>query len=69
MTLEKQSPAARAGAHRAECAKCRTNGSDKPEPIPNPCCFQVAYVSGRYRLSPCLARVVCHLAQIGERLS
>lgn len=69
MTTEKRSPAALAGAHRAETAKVRTNGFDGRELTPDPLSFQVAYVSNRYRLSPCVARLVCHLAQIGGRLS
>lgn len=31
--------------------------------------FQAAYVSQRYRLSPCMARLICQLAQIGGRMA
>jgi hypothetical protein len=68
VTNEKPSPAALAGAHRAVNIKA-VRAVDGANPIADPLTFQVAVIAHRYRLSPCMARVVCHLAQIGGRLA
>lgn len=69
MGHEKRSPAALAGAHRAGVIKSIAAGFDGTEPSAEPFDWQAACVAYRYRLSPCMARLVCHLAQIGGRLA
>lgn len=69
MTHEKQNPVALAGAHRAQNIKALAGAFDGREPSAEPLAFQVAYVAARYRLSPCMARLVCRLAGIGGRLA
>jgi hypothetical protein len=69
MRHEKRRPAALAGAHRAENVKALEGTFDGPETSADPLAFQAAVIGLRYRLSPCLARLVCHLAQIGGRLA
>lgn len=69
MQLEKQNPAALAGAHRADKVKTLAAVSDRSEPSAECLSFQAAYVAARYRLSPCMARLVCQLANIGGRLA
>lgn len=68
MQHEKQNPVALAGGHRAD-VKCFAAISDRSEPNAECLFFQAAYVAARYRLSPCMARLICELANIGGRLA
>lgn len=68
MTPEKRSPAARASTNRVPNIKA-LGGVDAQNPIADPLAFQSAFIANRYRLSPCMARLVCHLAEIGGRLA
>ena len=64
MENEMENPAALAGANRVSETNVSTQGvSTSPEPN-----FQAVYVAKRFRISPCLARVICELAHIGGRL-
>jgi hypothetical protein len=67
MTNNKKRPVALAGAHRAGTIKTVSADFDGPEPKPEPLAFQAAFIASRYHLSPSIARLICHLAQIGER--
>lgn len=69
MTHKKQNPVALAGAHRAGYIKTIAADFDGPEGSAEPFDWQAACVAYRYRLSPCMARLVCQLAQIGGRLA
>jgi hypothetical protein len=69
MMHEKRSPAALAGAHRAGDIKALAGAFDEPEASLEPLAVQAAIIAERYRLSPCMARLICHLAQIGGRLA
>lgn len=41
---------------------------DEIEPT-RPIAIAAAIIATRYRLSPCMARLVCHLAHIGGKLA
>lgn len=69
MLNETESPATRAGVNRAENIKTFSAGFDGRELTGDTLSFQVAFVARRYSLSPCMARLVCHLAHIGGRLA
>lgn len=69
MSNEKQNPGALGGAHRAGNIKTVGAGFDEREPTRDALAFQVAFIAHRYRLSPCMSRLVCHLAHIGGRLA
>lgn len=64
MQNDKQNPAALAGANRVKETKVSSQDfSTSPEAN-----FQAAFIAARYRLSPCFARLICELAQLGGRL-
>ena len=69
MFPDKQNPVALAGAHRAEDIKALACAFDGSNPKPEALSFQAAYLAARYRLSPCIARLVCQLAEIGGRIA
>lgn len=69
MQHEKQNSVALAGAHRVENVKTLAAVSDRPETNAECLSFQAAYMAARYRLSPCMARLICQLANIGGRLA
>lgn len=69
MEHEKESPEALAGAVRGDAVKTIAAVSDNSKPNSDGLSFQAAYVAKRYRLSPCMARLVCQLAHIGGRLA
>jgi hypothetical protein len=71
MVHKKRNPvAARGGAaDRAVDVKTIAAVSDNSKANADGLSFQAAYVAQRYRLSPCMARLVCQLAQIGGRLT
>ena len=69
MHRKKQNPVALAGAHRVEDIKALACAFDGSESKPDELSFQAAYLVARYRLSPCMARLICQLADIGERLA
>lgn len=68
MPNEKRSPATPGGINRANI---KTVGADFDggKPTGEALAFQVAFIAHRYRVSPCMARLVCHLAAIGGRVS
>lgn len=68
MTNNMKNPVKRGGAHRVDHIKTVCAEFDRPELIIDPLAFQAVFVANRYGLSPCMARLVCHLAQIGGRL-
>jgi hypothetical protein len=69
MKHEKETPEALAGAVRGDVVKTIAAVSDNAKATADGLSFQAAYVAKRYRLSPCMARLVCQLAQIGGRLT
>jgi hypothetical protein len=69
MTYEKRSPAALAGAHRARNVKALPSTFDRPESTDEPLALQAAIIAAKYGLTPCIARLICHLAEIGGRLA
>ncbi|MCC0035342.1 MAG: hypothetical protein H6887_08795 [Hoeflea sp.] len=69
MQPKKETPEALAGAVRGDIAKTIAAVSDNSEANADGLSFQAAYVAQRYGLSPCMARLVCQLAQIGGRLA
>jgi hypothetical protein len=69
MKHEKETPEALAGAARGDVVKTIAAVSDNSKGNADCLSFQADYVAKRYRLSPCMARLVCQLAQIGGRLT
>ena len=69
MDEKRNGPVALSGAHRAADIKALAGASDGSESIAYGLSFQAAHVAARYRLNPCIARLVCFLADIGGRLS
>lgn len=69
MERKKETPEALAGAVRGDVVKTIAAVSDNAKASADGLSFQAAYVAKRYRLSPCMARLVCQLAQIGGRLA
>lgn len=69
MLSETKSPVTLAGVNRAGNIKTVCAGFDGAELTGGALAFQVAFIVRRYRLSPCMARLVCHLAHIGGRHS
>jgi hypothetical protein len=69
MKHKKETPEALAGAVRGDVVKTIAAVSDNAKATADGLSFQAAYVAKRYRLSPCMARLVCQLAQIGGRLA
>ena len=69
MEHEKKAPEALAGAVRGDVAKTIAAVSDNAKSTADGLSFQAAYVAKRYRLSPCMARLVCQLAHIGGRMA
>ena len=71
MTPKEKNPAAAlAGATDREInVKTIAAVSDDFEISAENMSFQSAFVAQRYRLSPCIARLVCRLAQIGGRMA
>lgn len=69
MMNETKCPATLAGVNRAGNIKTVSAGFDARELTGDTLAFQVAFIVRRYRLSPCMARLVCHLAHIGGRHS
>ncbi len=69
MQLENENPAALAGASRVEDTTSLHGTGLITYSIADAMSFQATYVSTRYRLSPCMARLVCQLAEIGGRLA
>ena len=69
MCPDKQNPVALAGAHRAEDIKALACAFDGSEFKPDALSFQAAYLAARYRLSPCIARLVCQSGVIGGRIA
>ncbi len=61
MYPDKQNPVALAGAHRAEDIKALACAFDGSKFKPDALSFQAAYLAARYRLSPCMARLVSSL--------
>ena len=59
MTQNEFSPA----MNRAEKVVCQQPTDSAPEHN-----FQADYIAKKFRISPCLARVICELAHIGGRL-
>ncbi|MDX0513331.1 hypothetical protein GOD47_01420 [Sinorhizobium medicae] len=60
MQHEKQNRVALVGARRVY---------DRRETNAECLSFQAAYVAARYRLAPCMARLLCQLSNIGGRLA
>lgn len=69
MQLENKNPAARAGASRANNPITSSRERNSANTSAEDLTFQAAYVSQRYRLSPCMARLICQLANIGGRIA
>lgn len=69
MPNNEKCPVALGGAHRAEAVKTDGIEFDRRERTSDALAFQAAFVAHRYRLSPRMARLVCHLARIGEGLA
>jgi hypothetical protein len=69
MEHKKEAPEALAGAARGDVVKTIAAVSDNSKGNADCLSFQAAYVSERYRLSPCMARLICQLAQIGGRMA
>lgn len=70
MEHKKEAPeSALAGAARGDIVKTIGAVSDNAKANVDGLSFQAAYVAKQYRLSPCMARLVCQLAQIGGRLA
>lgn len=69
MTTDKRSPAALAGAHRADNVKAKCSAINDRQTTADPLDIQAAIIAQRYGLSPCMARLICHTAQIGGRLT
>jgi hypothetical protein len=69
METEVKGPAAQAGADRTENIKTVRKVFDRSQRNPDPLAFQVAFLIERYGLSPCVARLVIQLANIGGRAS
>lgn len=67
MRSEAKGPATLAGVNRAGNIKTVSAGFDVRELTGDTLAFQVAFVARRCRVSPCMARLVCHLARIGGR--
>ncbi|WP_156460108.1 hypothetical protein [Mesorhizobium sp. Root157] len=66
MTNNSRSPVRARQRHRANTIKTVGMDFDELKPTGETLALQVAIVARRYRLSPRIARLVCHLAQIGE---
>lgn len=69
MQLESKNPAALAGASRAQNPVTPARERNSVNTSAEDLTFQAAYVSQRYRLSPCMARLICQLANIGGRIA
>lgn len=69
MRLESKNPEALASAVRADNSNTFAGNRNSNNSSADDTGFQVAYVASRYRLSPCMARLICHLAEIGGRLA
>ena len=69
MEQEKRSPATRGGVSRAGDIKTVGAEFDGKEATGDVLAFQAAFIAHRYRLSPRMARLVCHLAAIGGRMA
>lgn len=67
MKTELKGPAALARADRTENIKTIPEVFDGSQGNPDPLAFQVAFLARRYGLSPCIARLVCELANVGRR--
>ena len=69
MLNETKYPATLAGVNRAGNIKTVSAGFDGTELTGDMLGFQVGFIVRPYRLSPCMARLVCHLAHIGGKLA
>lgn len=68
MKLENTNPAARAGASRVINSNTFNGNRNGANTSADDLTFQAAYVAQRYHLSPCMARLICQLANIGGRI-
>lgn len=69
MAHKTENPAALAGACRVESPELSKATGNKVDNSPDCLSYQASYVSARYCLSPCIARLICQLAEIGGRLA